>query len=126
MLSCFISPVMAQIRDVLPLDEEDRLDEALCCFDVTADGKNLLLDDELGLWLDDLKAGAITVIFNRTPGLEPKIRTMNLHPDSCRSMRLSSTNRGEATMERFEAEHEIADCSAARRSICLSASAASV
>jgi uncharacterized caspase-like protein len=53
-----------QIRDARPLDEQDGLDEALCCYDVTADGKNLLLDDELGLWLDDLAAVSVTVILD--------------------------------------------------------------
>lgn len=53
-----------QIRDVRPLDEEDGVDEALFCYDVTADRKNLLIDDELGRWLDGLQAGAVTVILD--------------------------------------------------------------
>jgi metacaspase-1 len=53
-----------QVKDRLPLDEQDQLDEALCCHDVQSDGSNVVLDDELGRWLDDLPAAAVTVILD--------------------------------------------------------------
>jgi len=53
-----------QYPDRRPFDETDRLDEALCMFDATAHGENLLLDDQLGLWLDDIQARQITVILD--------------------------------------------------------------
>jgi len=55
-----------QIGDVKPFDEynQDRLDEALCLYDATAEGKNVLLDDTLGLWLEDLPAARITVLLD--------------------------------------------------------------
>lgn len=53
-----------QVADQRPLDEEDRLDEALCPADVTSDGKNLILDDDLGRWLEECKAEKITVVLD--------------------------------------------------------------
>ncbi|MFN0196592.1 MAG: caspase domain-containing protein [Planctomycetaceae bacterium] len=53
-----------QLDDRKPFDEEDELDEALCLYDAKADGSNLLLDDELGRWLDDLPAGAVTILLD--------------------------------------------------------------
>lgn len=54
-----------QIADVTPYDEEDdRLDEALCLYDGRTDGENLLLDDQLGRWLDRLNAGSVTVLLD--------------------------------------------------------------
>lgn len=53
-----------QIADRRPLDEPDRLDEALCTFDATEQGQNLILDDQLGLWLDAMEAGEVTVILD--------------------------------------------------------------
>lgn len=53
-----------QLADVRPLDESDDLDEGLCTYDATADGKNVVRDDELSLWLDDIPARQITVILD--------------------------------------------------------------
>jgi uncharacterized caspase-like protein len=53
-----------QIADVRPFDEPDGRDEALCPWDANADGENLIRDDELGVWLDDLPARRITVILD--------------------------------------------------------------
>ena len=48
-----------------PWDEEDdELDEALCLFDATSAGENLLVDDELALWLEALPAHQITVVMD--------------------------------------------------------------
>jgi uncharacterized caspase-like protein len=53
-----------QIPDVRPFDEPDGRDEALCPWDATANGDNLIRDDELAVWLDDLPARRITVILD--------------------------------------------------------------
>ena len=53
-----------QLADVRPLDEEDRLDEALCLADTTADAKGTLRDDELGRWLEDFPALRVTAILD--------------------------------------------------------------
>ena len=54
-----------QIPDRAPLDETtDHLDEALCLADATDTGQNLLVDDELGILLDDLEADLVTVILD--------------------------------------------------------------
>ncbi len=53
-----------QIADVRPFDEPDGRDEALCPWDANADGENLIRDDELGVWLDDLPARRIMVILD--------------------------------------------------------------
>lgn len=53
-----------QIADRKPRDEDDDLDEALCLFDATSSGENLLIDDELALWLEDLPAHNITVVMD--------------------------------------------------------------
>jgi uncharacterized caspase-like protein len=53
-----------QVKDVRPLDEEDRLDEALCLADSTARGERLLRDDQLGRWLEDFPAGRVTAILD--------------------------------------------------------------
>jgi hypothetical protein len=54
-----------QLPDRAPLDEsEDGLDEALCLADASDDGENLLIDDELGRWLDEIHADELTVIFD--------------------------------------------------------------
>ena len=53
-----------QIADVQPFDEPDGRDEALCPWDATALGGNLVLDDALGSWLDDLRALRVTVILD--------------------------------------------------------------
>ena len=53
-----------QFDDRRPFDEPDRLDEALCMYDATADGKHLVVDDELGVWLDDIPARHVTVILD--------------------------------------------------------------
>lgn len=53
-----------QWPDQPPNDEPDSLDEALCLADSASDGTNLLVDDELGLWLDDLPAGDVTVLLD--------------------------------------------------------------
>lgn len=53
-----------QIPDRPPLDEPDGLDEALCVYDATAQGDNLVVDDELGQWLDEIPARNITVLLD--------------------------------------------------------------
>jgi uncharacterized caspase-like protein len=55
-----------QLDDQVPFDEQqdDKLDEALCPYDVIADGKGLIRDDELAKWLEGLSAGRITVILD--------------------------------------------------------------
>ena len=54
-----------QIRELKPpLDEPDKLDEALSVFDSTSDGANLLLDDQLGLWLEEIPARDVTVLLD--------------------------------------------------------------
>lgn len=53
-----------QVADRGPLDEPDGLDEALCLSDSTAEGAHLLLDDELGRWLDRLPAQRATVLLD--------------------------------------------------------------
>jgi uncharacterized caspase-like protein len=53
-----------QVPDRPPYDEPDGLDEALCPYDATADGGHLVLDDELGLWLDDMPARDVTVVLD--------------------------------------------------------------
>lgn len=53
-----------QILDQIPFDEPDKLDEALCPFDAQSDGKNLLRDDQLGLWLEEIVAQDIVVILD--------------------------------------------------------------
>jgi len=53
-----------QVPDQKPYDEEDDLDEALCLADATTDIKTLVLDDELGRWLEDLPARRITVLLD--------------------------------------------------------------
>jgi uncharacterized caspase-like protein len=53
-----------QVADVPPFDEPDGRDEALCPWDATGDGANLVRDDELGFWLDDVRARRVTVILD--------------------------------------------------------------
>ena len=54
-----------QIDDVKPFDEQtDHLDEALCLFDATEKGTGLLVDDQLGLLLDELPAQRVTVLLD--------------------------------------------------------------
>ena len=54
-----------QVLDQKPFDErDDGLDEALCLSDSDEQGHNLLLDDELGRWLDDLPEVEVTVILD--------------------------------------------------------------
>ena len=53
-----------QVRDQQPLDEADRLDEALCLADATAAARDLILDDEIGEWIERLRTSKITVIFD--------------------------------------------------------------
>lgn len=53
-----------QVPDQKPFDEDDDLDEALCLADSEADIKTLVLDDELGRWLDDLPARRVTVLLD--------------------------------------------------------------
>ncbi len=53
-----------QVADVRPFDEPDGRDEALCPWDATADGANLVLDDDLGMWLDLVRAARVTVILD--------------------------------------------------------------
>jgi uncharacterized caspase-like protein len=53
-----------RLPDRRPFDEADGLDEALCTYDATADGENLLVDDELGRWLDAVPARCITVLLD--------------------------------------------------------------
>ncbi|MBL9124563.1 MAG: caspase family protein [Planctomycetaceae bacterium] len=53
-----------QLTDRVPLDEPDELDEALCLFDAEASGANMLVDDELGRWLDALPCRRVTVVLD--------------------------------------------------------------
>lgn len=53
-----------QVPDRKPLDEPDGLDEALCLYDCDADGENLLIDDEIGQWLDRLASRRVTVVLD--------------------------------------------------------------
>ena len=53
-----------RVPDRRPFDEEDRLDEALCLADTNGDGENLLIDDDLARWLEDIPARQITVILD--------------------------------------------------------------
>ncbi len=53
-----------QIPDHKPFDEDDDLDEALCLADSEANVKTLVLDDDLGRWLDDLPSRRITVFLD--------------------------------------------------------------
>lgn len=53
-----------QTPDRKPYDEADELDEALCLYDAATDGSGLLLDDELGLLLEDLPARNVTVLLD--------------------------------------------------------------
>lgn len=50
-----------QVSDPGSTEEPDNLDEALCLFDCTAKGKNLLLDDVLHNWLAKISARNIVV-----------------------------------------------------------------
>jgi len=53
-----------QVDDRPPYDEPDRRDEALCASDADNRGGGLVLDDELGRWLEDVNAGQVTVILD--------------------------------------------------------------
>jgi uncharacterized caspase-like protein len=53
-----------QVEDRPPLDEPDGLDEALCPYDANDKEENLIIDDELGQWLDQVQAGQITVLLD--------------------------------------------------------------
>lgn len=53
-----------QVMDRKPLDEPDNVDEALCPSDATAGGENLILDDDLGRWLESFPCRQITVILD--------------------------------------------------------------
>lgn len=53
-----------QIPDQKPFDEPDGLDEALCSADTTSAAENLVVDDELGLWLEGLPTHRVTVILD--------------------------------------------------------------
>ncbi len=53
-----------QILDRKPFDEPDGLDEALCPSDATVAGDNLIIDDELGIWLENLPCRQATVILD--------------------------------------------------------------
>ncbi|MGD9724007.1 MAG: caspase domain-containing protein [Pirellulales bacterium] len=54
-----------QLPDRAPFDEAaDKLDEALCLANATDAGENLLIDDELGEWLDSIEASELTVILD--------------------------------------------------------------
>lgn len=53
-----------QVPDQKPFDEVDELDEGLCLADSEAEAKSLLLDDTLGIWLEDLPAKQITVLLD--------------------------------------------------------------
>ena len=53
-----------QVPDQKPFDEDDELDEALCLADSESDVKTLLLDDTLGIWLDDLPPKRMTVLLD--------------------------------------------------------------
>jgi hypothetical protein len=53
-----------QVPDRRPFDESDDLDEALCPFDADERGNGLVLDDDLGLWLDEVQEGQMTTILD--------------------------------------------------------------
>jgi uncharacterized caspase-like protein len=53
-----------QLDDRPPYDEPDRLDEALCPWDANQRGENLIRDDDLGLWLEEIPARQVTVILD--------------------------------------------------------------
>src|SRR5262245_22080825 len=53
-----------QIPDRPPYDEPDGLDECLCPYDATHREENLIVDDELGVWLEKVRARWITVILD--------------------------------------------------------------
>lgn len=53
-----------QVDDVKPLDEQDGLDEAICPYDATHVGRNIIRDDELGLWLEEIPARHVTAILD--------------------------------------------------------------
>ncbi len=53
-----------QTADQRPFDEPDGADEALCLADCRFDGQNLLLDDEVGRWIDELEASQVTVVLD--------------------------------------------------------------
>lgn len=53
-----------QIPDQKPFDEDDDLDEALCVYDARSSGEKLLVDDELGRWLEDLPASSVTIFLD--------------------------------------------------------------
>ena len=86
-----------QVADRRPWDEADERDEALCLTDTNAQGDNVFLDDELGLWLDDLRSGNITVLLDcchagtGTKSLDDEIVTRSL------PMPLLAARPGEAT-----------------------------
>lgn len=53
-----------RVPDRRPFDEDDKLDEALCLADTNGDGDNLLIDDDLALWLEALPARQVSVILD--------------------------------------------------------------
>ena len=53
-----------RVPDRRPFDEPDKLDEALCLADTNGEGENLLIDDDLGLWLEVLPVRQVTVILD--------------------------------------------------------------
>lgn len=69
-----------------PLDEADDLDEALCAYDSMADGSNLVLDDDLARWFDQLRANSISVFLDcchsgdgtKLAGGEWRVRSLSL------------------------------------------------
>jgi hypothetical protein len=52
------------VADRKPFDEPDGLDEALCPADARGDGTNLILDDDLAVWLEEIAASQITVVLD--------------------------------------------------------------
>ncbi|MEO0531792.1 MAG: caspase family protein [Planctomycetota bacterium] len=55
-----------QTPDVAPFDEPmgERLDEALCLADANERGENLLIDDEIAAWIDQVKAAQVSVVLD--------------------------------------------------------------
>ena len=53
-----------RVADRKPFDEPDGVDEALCLADATDKQENLLVDDDLALWLDAIPARRITIILD--------------------------------------------------------------
>ncbi|MBU6172289.1 MAG: caspase family protein [Planctomycetes bacterium] len=53
-----------RVADRKPFDEPDYVDEAVCPSDATASGENLIIDDDLGKWLESLPCRKITVILD--------------------------------------------------------------